>query len=99
MLNSTEGLTQKDIGRWMIYTPPYSINGEGCIKGRLKQYNASYCFVVFKCDGNWLRYWEYTGVCCSPRSLEFETFETNGLIKELERGEYEREVEDSSETV
>ena len=61
-------LTERDIGRWVVYDngfdPPQ--------KGRIKGWNEDTVFVVFKCGGNWRRFMNYTGEGCDPETLYFE---------------------------
>jgi len=63
-----KNLTEKDIGRWVIYDdkvrPPE--------KGRIKSWNDKYIFVVYKCNGEWDRFQDFTGVATNPADLEFE---------------------------
>lgn len=42
-------LTSKDIGRWATYTPSAGPSE----RGRIKDWNGTYIFVVYKCDGRW----------------------------------------------
>jgi len=62
-------LTKKDIGRWVLY------RGFGHEKeeGRLKSWNDKYIFVVYKCDGQWDRFQDFTGCVTLPEDLEFTT--------------------------
>jgi hypothetical protein len=57
-----------DIGRQVVYGDPFGVRGE---YGRLKTWNEHYVFVVFKCDGNWDRYQDYTAQSCDPRDVRF----------------------------
>jgi hypothetical protein len=60
-------LTLKDIGRWVLYHPRY-----GHIqRGRLKGWNQKVIHVVYKCDGQWDRYFDFTGEATDPADLEF----------------------------
>jgi len=59
-------LTEKDIGKWVVYTS----FGEK-EKGRLKSWNDKTVFVVFKCENKWHRYKDYTGCGTNPEDLEF----------------------------
>ena len=60
-------LTEKDIGRWVIY------KARGCKAelGKLKSWNEKFIFVVYKCAGNWNDFKEYTGVATKPKDLQF----------------------------
>ena len=65
-------LTDKDIGRWVIYTPSQEL-GEKLEKGKIKSWNDSGIFVVYDCAGNWMGdLWkEYTAQHTNPEDLEF----------------------------
>ena len=65
-------LTEKDIGRWVIY------KAHGCKPqlGKIKSYGTwkcskRYIFVVYKCAGNWNDFKEYTEVATKPKDLQF----------------------------
>ena len=62
-----KNLTQKDIGRWVVYNdgfhPPE--------KGRIKSWNDKYIFVVYRCNGEWERFQDFAGVATRPEDLEF----------------------------
>ena len=60
-------LTKKDIGRWVLYKGSAG-EQEG---GRLKSWNDKYIFVVYKCDGQWNRFQDFTGWATDPEDLEF----------------------------
>jgi len=62
-----KSLTEEDVGRWVVY------EGGFCLpqKGRIKSWNDKYIFVVYKCNGEWDRYQDYTGVATDPKDLEF----------------------------
>lgn len=61
-------LTEEDIGRRVIYNPGHGDDKEGV----LKSFNNTYCFVVFHCNGEWERYFDYTGCCVNPIDLTFK---------------------------
>ncbi len=66
-------LTEKDKGRWVEYT-----GGAGekeC--GKLKSWNDTYIFVVYKCAGEWHRYQDFTGQATSPKDLKFTTINSH----------------------
>jgi hypothetical protein len=56
-----------DIGRWVVYSSHNKAE-----VGRLKSWNNSFIFVVFTCDGQWERYWEYTGQSVNPEDCELK---------------------------
>ena len=60
-------LTEKDIGRWVLY------KAGGCNSGlgKIKSYGDCYIFVVYKCKGEWNRFKEFTGVATKPKDLQF----------------------------
>lgn len=58
-------LTEEDVGRWVTYT-----GGAGeTEKGKLKSWNDQFIFIVYKCDGQWNRFFDFTGVATSPDDL------------------------------
>ena len=61
-------LSEKDIGRWVVYDngfdPPQ--------RGRIKSWGRKTVFVVLKCNGNWEKFMNYTGEGCDPEDLYFE---------------------------
>lgn len=57
-------LTESDKGRWVEYWPSSE-------KGRIKSWNKSFVFVVYKCGGNWNDYQNYTAASTHPKSLRF----------------------------
>lgn len=62
-------LTDKDIGRWVIYK-----DGTGDTeRGKLKSWNSKIIFVVYHANGNWdADHWkDYTGQATRPEDLEF----------------------------
>jgi len=56
-------LTLSDIGRWVVY-----VHGE---LGKLKGWNQTVVWVVFKCNNEWDRFYDFTGEPCFPEDLEF----------------------------
>jgi len=65
---SIEVLTDKDIGKWVIYKP--DLENE---KGRIKSFdnNKKIAWIVYKANGNWdLDHWkDYTGVSTKYEDL------------------------------
>ncbi len=62
-----EKLTDKDIGRWVIYS---GSGGEVEI-GRIKGWNGKYIFVVYKCNNEWSRFQDFTAAATRPIALRF----------------------------
>ena len=62
-----QDLTEGHIGKWVEYTAPH---GE-TERGRIKSWNDKYVFVVYKCAGEWKRFFDYTGQATDPNDLEF----------------------------
>jgi len=58
-------LTKRDVGRWVIYQPGYGPHE----RGKIKSWNAMFVFVVYKCDGKWDEYENYTGCATKPEDL------------------------------
>ena len=64
-------LRKEDIGRWVLYQ-----GGAGeKEKGRLKSWNDKFIFVVYKCDGQWQRFQDYTGNATNPEDLRWTKLE------------------------
>ena len=61
-------LTEKDIGKWVIYTGYLYGERE---KGRIKSWNDKFIFVVYKCANEWDKFKGYTGLATSPEYLKF----------------------------
>jgi hypothetical protein len=59
-------LTEKDIGKWVIYTPTF---GDKEL-GRIKSYNNIFIFVVYNCNKEWDRFQDYTGCATRPEDLK-----------------------------
>lgn len=49
-------LTENDKGRWVVY----SKTSEKQFTGRIKSWNETVIFVVYKCDGDWNNFSDYT---------------------------------------
>lgn len=66
-------LSPESVGAWVEY------NGSAgeVERGKIKSWNDQYIFVVYKCDGNWHKYRNYTGVATSPSDLKFFNFKSN----------------------
>ena len=60
-------LRKEDIGRWVLYTA----NHGKIEKGKLKSWNDSFIFVVYKCNHEWNRFQDFTGVATKPQDLRF----------------------------
>lgn len=60
-------LTENDIGRWVEY---HGHAGER-ERGRIKSWNNCFIFVVYKCNHEWDRFQDFTGVATLPRELIF----------------------------
>jgi len=64
-------LTKDDIGRWVRYK-----DGTGGKEdGRIKSWNDNYIFVVYHCNNEWSRFYDFTGAGTNPSDLEFITLE------------------------
>jgi hypothetical protein len=60
-------LREADIGKWVEYK-----GGAGeTERGRIKSWNNHNIFVVYKCNGEWGRFWDFTGVATNPQDLKF----------------------------
>jgi len=63
-----KSLTEADKGRWVIY----SKIAEQQRIGRIKSWNESHIFVVYKCDEDWDNYADYTAEATSVNDLIFK---------------------------
>jgi hypothetical protein len=62
-----EALTNKDIGRYVLYVP-----AAGKFQlGRLKSWNDVFIFVVYSCGFHWEKFECYTAEATSPEDLTF----------------------------
>lgn len=66
-------LRKTDIGKWVEYLG----KGGEEDRGRIKSWNNSYIFVVYKCGGEWDRFQDFTGVATNPQDLHFINHLTN----------------------
>lgn len=57
-------LTQKDIGKEVLYLTPYKKQ-----KGKIKSWNEKFIFVVYNCNDDWDNFRCYTGVATEPHYL------------------------------
>ena len=68
-----KNLTDKDVGRWVLYTPGYKEPE----KGKIKSWNDKFIFVVYKCADNWDDFENYTAAGTSPEDLSFADYLEN----------------------
>ncbi len=68
MTISISQLTDKDIGKWVTYTP---LAGKS-ERGRIKSWGTNVIFVVYKCDNEWDRFQDYTGCATKPQDLSLD---------------------------
>ena len=64
-------LRKEHIGKWVLYTASHGATE----KGRIKSWNDKFIFVVYKCDGNWDKFQDYTAAATDPKDLRFTTIE------------------------
>ena len=64
-----ENLNKSDKGRWVNYKPSYPHTK--LEKGRIKSWNDTYIFVVYKCDEDWDNFVNYAGCATPPEYLSF----------------------------
>jgi hypothetical protein len=62
-------LTEKDLGRWVVYRKGSKIGEEAL--GKLKWWNDHFIFVVYKCDNKWDEFSNYTAQATDPDDLTF----------------------------
>jgi hypothetical protein len=62
-------IVEKDfkVGQWVIYRKGSKLGEEQM--GMVKSWNDKFIFVVFQCDGEWDRYFDYTAQACNPEDL------------------------------
>jgi hypothetical protein len=70
MLDIAE-LRKEDIGKWVLYTAMHGTTE----KGRIKSWNDKFIFVVYKCNGEWDRFQDFTGCATDPKDLRFTSLE------------------------
>jgi len=59
-------LEKRDVGHWVTYIG----NGPDAWEtGRIKSWNDKFIFVVYKCNDEWDRFKEFTGVATNPKDL------------------------------
>ena len=56
----------KDVGKWVEYK-----DFRGVEKGRIKSWSRDVIFVVYRCNNEWHRFTDFTGVATSPEDLNF----------------------------
>lgn len=65
-------LKDSDVGIWVNYKSSYdremNFFGE---PGRIKGWNDTFVFVVYKCGGQWDRFQDFTGQATNPEDLDF----------------------------
>ncbi len=76
-----KNLTDKDKGRWVIY----GVDNQYCVheEGKILCWNSSTIFVVFKCNGEWSKWEEYTAEGCCPEDLTFKEIDNANNIHEV----------------
>ena len=60
-------LREENIGDWVEYNG----NAGEQERGRIKGWNNSNIFVVYKCAGEWKRFKDFTGQATNPEQLKF----------------------------
>jgi hypothetical protein len=61
-------LDESDIGKWVVYG---GFTGSFNERGKIKSWNSSFIFVVYKCDNNWNNFQNYTAEATDPDELNF----------------------------
>ena len=67
-------LTKPDIGKWVEYDS--GVEWEKPQVGKIKNWNSTLIFVVFKCAGRWTNFMKYTGQGVFPEKLKFKQGKT-----------------------
>jgi hypothetical protein len=60
-------LGPKDVGKWVEYR---GATGE-TERGRIKSWNDRFVFVVYRCNGEWNRFKDFTAAATNPSDLTF----------------------------
>ena len=68
-----KSLTEEDVGKWVLFQPPYSKNKDEL--GKIKSWNKTFIYVVYKCAHDWNNFKNYTGVPTDPDLLIFSKAE------------------------
>jgi hypothetical protein len=63
-----DSLTDADRGRFVIY----SVLPAHVERGRIKTWNDRFIYVVYRCDGRWDDYEQFTAAPTLPENLIFE---------------------------
>ena len=58
-------LKKEDIGKWVLYDGGFKKE-----KGRIKSWNSKFVFVVYKCDGQWDEFKNYTACATNPEDIQ-----------------------------
>lgn len=66
MIDETK-LTDEDIGRWVLYEEFVGKKK----KGRIKSWTFGCIYVVYKCDGEWDRFQDFTAFATPPSRATF----------------------------
>ncbi len=66
-------LKKEHFGCWVEYTAFNKVE-----IGRIKSWNDKFIFVVYKCNGEWDRFFDYTGCATSPEDLRFLSIDEIG---------------------
>lgn len=61
-------LTEKDIGRFVVYTDGVGRKQEG----KIKSFTDKHIFVVYQCNNEWDRYEHYIAAATNPKDLTWE---------------------------
>lgn len=61
-------LNEDSYGRWVEYT---SKGGDKIERGRIKSWNEKYIFVVYACNDEWERFYDFTAAATDPEDLKF----------------------------
>ncbi len=62
-------LTEKDVGKWVLFQPPYQKDKSEL--GKIKSWNKTYIYVVYRCAYDWNNFKNYTSVPTDPDTLIF----------------------------
>ena len=66
-------LTKDDVGKWVLFQPPYQKDKDEL--GKIKSWNKTYIYVVYKCAHDWNNFKNYTAIPTDPDTLIFSEVE------------------------
>ena len=88
-------LTEKDIGKWVLFQPPYQKDKSEL--GKIKSWNNTYIYVIYRCNHDWNNFKNYTAIPTDPDTLIFSKAETMTKDEILYEGrDYDSSVKEAN---